>query len=181
MSLKELTWEHHKRAERQDFVKVLMSGEIDPRLYATFLYNQHPMYNLLEVLAMNHGLMNDIGEVRRAPTILEDYNELWEDKENTPELLPVTKEYMDHLMSIKDEPNKLMAHIYVRHMGELSGGQMIKRKIPGEGRFYQFENANELKEKIRAKIDDSMADEAKLVFDFATQTFKELMEVKFND
>ena len=91
------------------------------------------MYNLLEVLAMNHGLMNDIGEVRRAPTILEDYNELWEDKENTPELLPVTKEYMDHLMSIKDEPNKLMAHIYVRHMGELSGGQMIKRKIPGEG------------------------------------------------
>ena len=87
------------------------------------------MYNLLEVLAMNHGLMNDIGEVRRAPTILEDYNELWEDKENTPELLPVTKEYMDHLMSIKDEPNKLMAHIYVRHMGELSGGQMIKRKI----------------------------------------------------
>jgi len=26
-----------------------------------------------------------------------------------------------------------------------------------------------------------MADEAKLVFDFATQTFKELMEVKFND
>jgi heme oxygenase len=181
MSLKELTWEHHKRAERQDFVKVLMSGEIDPRLYATFLYNQHPMYNLLEVLAMNHGLMNDIGEVRRAPTILEDYNELWEDKENTPELLPVTKKYMDHLMSIKDEPNKLMAHIYVRHMGELSGGQMIKRKIPGEGRFYQFENANELKEKIRAKIDDSMADEAKLVFDFATQTFKELMEVKFND
>jgi heme oxygenase len=181
MSLKELTWEHHKRAERQDFVKVLMSGQIDPRLYATFLYNQHPMYNLLEVLAMNHGLMNDIGEVRRAPTILEDYNELWEDKENTPELLPVTKEYMDHLMSIKDEPNKLMAHIYVRHMGELSGGQMIKRKIPGEGRFYQFENANELKEKIRAKIDDSMADEAKLVFDFATQTFKELMEVKFND
>lgn len=181
MSLKELTWEHHKRAERQDFVKVLMSGEIDPRLYATFLYNQHPMYNLLEVLAMNHGLMNDIGEVRRAPTILEDYNELWEDKENTPELLPVTKEYMDHLMSIKDEPNKLMAHIYVRHMGELSGGQMIKRKIPGEGRFYQFENAKELKEKIRSMIDDSMADEAKLVFDFATQTFKELMEVKFND
>ena len=93
MSLKELTWEHHKRAERQDFVKVLMSGEIDPRLYATFLYNQHPMYNLLEVLAMNHGLMNDIGEVRRAPTILEDYNELWEDKENTPELLPVTKDH----------------------------------------------------------------------------------------
>ena len=28
----ELTWEYHKNAERQDFVKILMSGEIDPRL-----------------------------------------------------------------------------------------------------------------------------------------------------
>ena len=42
MSLKELTWEHHKRAERQDFVKVLMSGEIDPRLYATFIQTNTP-------------------------------------------------------------------------------------------------------------------------------------------
>ena len=57
-----------------------------------------------------------------------------------------------------------MAIHHVRHMGELSGGQMIKRKIPGEGLFYQFENANELKEKIRAKIDDSMADEAQTCF-----------------
>ena len=39
----------------------------------------------------------------------------------------------------------------------------------------------ETKEIIRSKTSDSMADEAKLVFDFATQTFKELMEVKFND
>ena len=41
-NLKELTWEHHKNAERQDFVKVLMSGNISPELYATYLYNQHP-------------------------------------------------------------------------------------------------------------------------------------------
>ena len=26
-NLKELTWEHHKNAERQEFVKVLMSDE----------------------------------------------------------------------------------------------------------------------------------------------------------
>ena len=30
MSLKDLTWEHHKDAERQQFVKVLMSGKINP-------------------------------------------------------------------------------------------------------------------------------------------------------
>ena len=43
MSLKELTKDVHRDAERQTFVKVLMSGEIDPELYATFLANQHPM------------------------------------------------------------------------------------------------------------------------------------------
>ena len=33
-TLKELTWEHHKEAERQEFVKILMSGKINPELYA---------------------------------------------------------------------------------------------------------------------------------------------------
>ena len=46
MSLKELTYEHHRNAERQQFVKVLMSGSIDPKLYATFMYNQHQQYNI---------------------------------------------------------------------------------------------------------------------------------------
>ena len=27
MSLKDLTWEHHKNAERQEFVKIMMSGK----------------------------------------------------------------------------------------------------------------------------------------------------------
>ena len=55
MSLKELTYEHHRNAERQKFVKVLMSGSIDPKLYATFMYNQHHQYDILEVCAMAHG------------------------------------------------------------------------------------------------------------------------------
>ena len=47
MSLKDLTWEHHKDAERQEFVKVMMSGKINPELYATYLWNQHKKYDLL--------------------------------------------------------------------------------------------------------------------------------------
>ena len=79
-------------------------------------------------------------------------------------------------MSIKDDPDKLMAHIYVRHMGDLSGGQMIARKIPGSGTMYQFDDdVDVLKDKIRTRLDDSMADEAKICFDFATQLFKEMM------
>jgi len=33
MSLKELTWENHKSAERKKFASILMSGDIDPLLY----------------------------------------------------------------------------------------------------------------------------------------------------
>ena len=38
-------------AERQEFVKVLMSGKINPQLYATYLWNQHKKYDLLEAIA----------------------------------------------------------------------------------------------------------------------------------
>ena len=58
MSLKDLTKEHHTNAETQPFVKVLFSGNIDPKLYATYLKNQHPMYEILEVCAMPHGLLS---------------------------------------------------------------------------------------------------------------------------
>jgi heme oxygenase len=63
-------------------------------------------------------------------------------------------------------------------MGDLSGGQMIRKKIPGSGTLYNFENGPALKELIRERLDDSMADEAKICFDFATKTFQELMDVK---
>ena len=178
MSLKELTYEHHRNAERQQFVKVLMSGHIDPKLYATFMYNQHQQYNILEVCSMSHGLMNGLMDIRRAPNIWADYEELWEDKDNPPELLSVTKEYADHIMSIKDDEKKLFAHIYTRHMGDLSGGQMIRKKIQGSGTLYNFENGPAIKDIIRERLDDSMADETKIYFDFATKTFKELMYVK---
>jgi heme oxygenase len=175
MSLKDLTWEHHKNAERQEFVKELMGGKITNERYATYLFNQHPAYNTLEMLGMMHGLFDGVPELRRAPRIHEDYQELWSDDFKQPALCKSVREYMDHLMSIKDDADKLMAHIYVRHMGDLSGGQMIAKRVPGKGLFYQFDRpVDELKEHIRSKINDEMADEAKLCFDFATRLFQEM-------
>lgn len=178
-TLKELTWEHHKNAERQEFVKVLMGGSIPPEVYATYLFNQHAMYNILEVTAMMHGLLNDFPEIRRAPLIHEDFVELWTDENSSPKLLKSTSEYMTHIKNIMDDPHKLMAHLYVRHMGDLSGGQMIRKRVPGKGRMYDFEgDIPTIKDKIRAKLSDSMADEAKLCFDYATKTFQDMMEIK---
>lgn len=176
-NLKELTKDNHTSAERQEFVKILFSGKINPDLYATYLHNQFPMYELLEVCAMPHGLLSDIPEICRAKNIRKDFEELWGDRQENPQMCAVVKKYVDHIMSIKDDPKKLMAHIYVRHMGDLAGGQMIAKRVPGKGLYYQFDgDHDELKNKIRAKLDDSMADEAKVCFEFATQFFKEMMD-----
>jgi hypothetical protein len=61
-------------------------------------------------------------------------------------------------------------------MGDLAGGQMIAKRIPGSGKYYQFENVDDLKTKIRAKVDDSMADEAKVCFGYAAKFFEEMMQ-----
>lgn len=176
-NLKELTWEHHQNAERQEFVKYLMSGSIDPKLYATYLWNQFPQYEILEVMAMGHGLFNDMPDIMRSKAIMEDFRELWPKDEKPPQHTMATKKYLTHMRTIMDDPDKLMAHIYVRHMGDLSGGQMIKKKIPGSGKFYDFKgDVKEIKEAIRAKTNDSMADEAKICFDYATELFKDMMQ-----
>lgn len=176
MSLKDLTYEQHRNAETQPFVKVLFSGSISPELYATYLYNQHQMYNLLEVCAMRHGLLNDFPEIRRAPAIFDDYVELWGDRgETVPPTMPTTTKYLDYIMSIEDDPQKLMAHVYVRHMGDLSGGQLIAKRVPGAGKYYQFgDDPEKIKNAIRTKLDDSLAEEAKVAFQFATDFFKDM-------
>lgn len=175
MGLKELTKEVHQDAERQEFVKTLMSGNMSEELYAEFLYNQHAIYNLLEACAMSHGLLNEFPQIRRSPAILADFQELWK-KEDMPNITESTERYLKHIMEIKEDPKKLMAHIYVRHMGDLSGGQMIKKRAPGSGTMYEFGRTDikAVKEKIRNRTDDSMADEAKLCFGYAAELFKEL-------
>jgi len=182
MSLRDLTHDAHKNAETQPFVKVLFSGKINPKLYATFLKNQHPCYEILEVCAMPHQLLHGLPDIRRAPAILADFQELWTEADGDPQMLPTTDNYIKYILSIKDQPQRLMAHIYVRHMGDLAGGQMIAKRVPGSGRMYQFEDADTLKTAIRERINDSMAEEAKVCFQFAADMFKDMMElVEFKD
>jgi heme oxygenase len=179
MSLKDLTHAAHKSAETKPFVKVLFSGKIDPKLYATFLKNQHPCYEVLELCAMPHGLMNEYPAIRRAPAILADFTELWgQDNPTFPRMCPVVDEYIKYILSIKDDPKKLLAHLYVRHFGDLSGGQMLAKRVPGSGRMYQFgDDPESIKTILRAKLDDSLADESIVCFEFAGKLFEQMMDI----
>ena len=60
-----------------------------------------------------------------------------------------------------------MAHLYTWHMGDMYGGQMISKLIPAANRHLIFENRVDLINKMRELINDSMADEANLAFDWA--------------
>jgi heme oxygenase len=177
MSLRELTAEKHHDAERTAFVKELLGGNITEERYATFLFNLHPIYHVLESFAMINGSMDGLDDLCRANSIYQDYLELWKDTK-PPELCPTVDRYLKY---IKDElapnPDRLFAHVYVRHMGDLAGGQMIAKRVPGAGTMYKFENGEDLKNKIRSKLNDTMGDEANIAFDFAISLMKDMNEL----
>jgi heme oxygenase len=59
-------------------------------------------------------------------------------------------------------------------MGDLYGGQIIAKRVPGQGRFYKFNNAEKLKEQIRAELTDDLGDEARVAFEWAIKIMREL-------
>lgn len=168
--LKELTWEHHQNAERQAFASRLLRG-LSPEDYHTYLYNQFVMYGALEALVDLEG----IEHIKRAKKISADIKELEKehDLKRTPDqLMPVVSRYISYLTTL--DQDELMAHIYVRHFGDMYGGQVIKKRNPGSGTMYDFDDVEELKTETRSRLSNSMADEATECFKFATLLFEQL-------
>jgi heme oxygenase len=177
MSLKDLTWDKHKSAERQEFVKVLLSGRINPKFYCAYLQNTMACYSMLESSASSHKLLDGLDDIKRTNLIQADLDELEHKKDNSL-FVPVVNEYLDHVLRVSwQNPKQLMAHIYVRHMGDLSGGQMIAKKVPGSGNYYKFDDVDGLKQKIRERLTDDLGDEANLCFDFSIALFQQIMEL----
>lgn len=181
-NLKELTWEHHKNAERTAFVHRMLKREMTPYQYYVYLSNQFLMYTVLEDAAEKAGVLLGIENIKRGIHMCKDLQELErEHKFEIPVHLKSTAEYMRYVYNISEDADKLLSHIYVRHMGDLSGGQIIKKFVPGTGRFYQFdEDVDILKDKIRLKLHDGLADEAKKCFEMVT-SFMEELEFSFGD
>ena len=167
-TLKESIKEFHDEAESHRFAKYLVSGQISKKAYADYLFNQYHIYKALEEQADSIGILADISSIKRADLILQDYNELGiKGKKH-----PTTERYETYVKKVPVQ--ELIAHIYVRHFGDMFGGAIIKTKVPGSGKMYEFENKKELIEHVRAKLDISLSGEAALVFMAATNLFEEL-------
>jgi heme oxygenase len=168
MSLREAIKAKHDAAEAHPFTALLFSGHMSKRDYAVYLFNMIRVYDALETRARSLGLLDDLEGIERVDAILNDFAELGVVEQM--QVVPAVQEYAAYLSGV---PNAL-AHVYVRHMGDMYGGQMIKSKVPGSGAMYQFENRSELVAKLRAKLTDDLADEANVAFDFVLKIFDDL-------
>jgi heme oxygenase len=169
-TLKELTHDSHVLAEQHKFTQLLLSGKMSESIYSDFLYNQHAIYYTLESVANTRGLLDNLPGLCRADLIKQDLIEL---NAGVVKLYTSTQEYVQYVANnLTDQ--QILAHLYVRHMGDLYGGQMIKKLVPGSATMYEFENRKDLIDALRNKLDVSMASEANLCFDYAIELFSEL-------
>jgi heme oxygenase len=171
MSLKELTAEKHSLAENTAFMKSVFDRSISPDVWTDFLYQKWSIYHCIETKAKFHGLLNDVRDLFRGSLIYQDYeNNVREYRLGYSKLHPVVQDYNNYIADLKSDA--VMAHVYTWHLGDIYGGQMIKKLAPGSHLSLEFENAHSLAAALRAKLDDSLGDEANAAFDWAIKILK---------
>lgn len=207
--LAEGTKEVHEKAENTQFVKDFLRGRIRRELFklgSVALYYTYtameeeiernkdhphfaPLYFPVE-LHRHEALANDL-EYFYGP-----------DWRNQISCSQATQHYVDRIHQVGlEDPVLLVAHAYTRYMGDLSGGQVLKKvaqramKLPptGEGlEFYHFEgihSAKAFKQLYRSRMNElevdmetkkKLVEEAVKAFHFNMEVFEELEEMGKN-
>lgn len=177
MSLREITKDLHGDAERTEFAGKLLSGNISKEDYANYLYQMILIYQPIEMGNRIQGNFANLPEIERTWPIYQDFVELAGKEDHGYKWLSATISYHHYLLELLNDPDRkhlIKAHLYCRHMGDLYGGQIIAKRVPGQGRFYKFKDAEKLKEQIRAELTDDLGDEARVAFEWAIKIMKEL-------
>jgi heme oxygenase len=84
----------------------------------------------------------------------------------------VSLDYCKYISEL-DSAEKVLAHLYTWHLGDMFGGQMIKKIIDAPSKHLEFENARELMTTVRSMLTDDMAEEANTAFDWAIKILRE--------
>jgi heme oxygenase len=186
--IKKLTEDIYQIAELQTFIKSLSdkSIKIQPDLYAIYLYNQLLCYSEVEKYGLENSLFRTTIGLPRAEHIHYDFKALWTG-DSTPIPTPSTVDYIKHIQTIKEEPEKLYAHIYVRHLRDINEGQLMMKNTPGPNRYYKFRH-REIKDYKRIVSETinsylnvyqiNILNEAKFAYATITQLYKEMDEIE---
>ena len=169
--LREGTSKSHTMAENVNFIKSFLGGVIDKSSYVEMLSKLFFVYEAIEKAMeenKDHKYIKPIyfPELNRTESLKEDlefhYGEGW--LENT-KLSPATIDYVNRINQIsREKPELLVAHAYTRYLGDLSGGQILK-KIAQRGMglegskglaFYEFnkiDDESQFKTNYKAALD----------------------------
>ncbi len=164
-SLKAHTKALHTELERGPLMHSLLRGQMPLAPYCALLRNLHAVYAELEPALDQHAAHPSVAPLHlprlfRCGPLADDLAELhgasWQQE---IAMAAAARRYASHLREIAaDRPALLVAHAYVRYLGDLSGGQMLRRIVAGglalpDGRgtrFYDFGDASEVAAQVRA-------------------------------
>lgn len=199
--LREGTSEEHKAAESSAFIRCFMKGILEKGTYARHLEAFYYVYESMEEELernKNNLVLKSIyfPELYRKNALLEDlqfFYGTWKPNDHQPSV--ATQDYVKRIRKISEtQPELLAAHSYVRYLGDLSGGQTLKKvaaralNLPeGKGiSFYEFpmiQDINGFKQNYRTALDSlpvndsekqSILAESKQVFLLNQGIFSEL-------
>nr|YP_010986170.1 heme oxygenase [Polyopes affinis]WOL37088.1 heme oxygenase [Polyopes affinis] len=199
--LREGTTKSHSMAENVSFVKSFLGGVVDKKSYRKLVANLFFVYRAIEEEIeknKNHIAIKPIyfPELHRKMSLSQDleyyYGSNWE---NQVEPSLAAQEYIDRIHNIgSNQPELLIAHAYTRYMGDLSGGQILKKiaknamQLPETvgTAFYNFEHIKDdqiFKKNYRSALDnvplndyqiDQIISEANIAFNLNMKMFQEL-------
>jgi len=134
--LREGTSKSHSMAENVSFVKSFLSGIVDRESYRKLTANLYFIYSTLEEEMQkhkDHPLIRPIyfSELNRKENLERDleyyYGTNWKSLISISE---ATESYVNRIKTISQQkPELLIAHAYTRYLGDLSGGQLLKKSL----------------------------------------------------
>jgi heme oxygenase (biliverdin-producing, ferredoxin) len=199
--LREGTTKSHSMAENVRFVKSFLGGVVDKKSYRKLVANLYFVYSNLEeqmLLHCNHPVIKPIYflELNRKASLEQDllyyYGSDWQNLIKPSE---ATKNYIHRINQISlNQTELLVAHAYTRYMGDLSGGQILKRIAEnamnlsdGQGvAFYNFldiQDENQFKKLYKNQLNElpltqsqisNIISEANIAFTLNMKIFQEL-------
>jgi heme oxygenase len=164
MGLREATSELHRKAEQMEFNQRMMNNKLSIVEYSRYLMSQYYIFDTIE----KYNVLPESG-LARSGKVLDDLNELGE---TIIMISPKTQEYVDYLIALDNDT--IQPHIYLNYLALVFGGQLIKTKIHGSGRMYDFDNMHASAAAIRRIQNDEWADEVNKGFEFIINILDEL-------
>ena len=176
--LREGTKKAHTMAENVGFVKCFLKGVVEKTSYRKLVANLYFVYSAMEEEMERHRqhpilskiYFQQLNRQRSLETDLKYYfGSQWRD---AIALSPAGEAYVQRIRELSNnEPELLIAHLYTRYLGDLSGGQILKgiaqramNLSDGEGTaFYEFEeipDEKQFKATYRQALDELPIDEA---------------------